>query len=106
MQTQIDARKREQIAGAIETIGVGGHFETDDLYLAGALMTAGHPLVRIDRRGARAWFIFPWFAEPGAFDVAETAGRFYAGNLAVDARAYADNVKALKNGIYFPKGGR
>ena len=76
-------------------------YETTDLSLAGALLAAGHPLAHVERRGGRGWFIFQ--ADPG---ITATVSRYYTGNLAVDARLFADHLRALKSALHDPAGVR
>ena len=77
------------------------HHETSDLYLANALLTAGHEPAGIDRRGKRSWFLF---APETA--ITEASRRFYTGQLPLDARGYSDNIKALKNALHAAGRGR
>ncbi len=72
-------------------------YETTDLSLAGALLAAGHPLSHVERRSGRGWFVF----EPDA-GIGATAARYFAGNLAVNARAYSDHLRALKQALHAP----
>ncbi len=66
-----------------------------DLYLAAALATAGLVVSRIDRRDGRAVFVF------AADDrLPELVQRYYRGALSVDARGFADTVRALKSAIH------
>ncbi len=73
------------------------HYDTGDLYLAAAFLTTGHELAGIAHREERARFLF---APSDA--LAETARRFYAAQLPVDARTFADNLKALKQAMFAP----
>ncbi|MDP9362940.1 MAG: hypothetical protein M3Q10_01695 [Chloroflexota bacterium] len=72
-------------------------YETTDLSLAGALMAAGHPISHVDRRVGRGWFVF----EP-APRIGATVARYFAGNLSVDARTYADHLRGLKDAPHAP----
>ncbi len=72
-------------------------YETTDLSLAGALLAAGHPLDRVERRAGRGWFIFAPDPRIGA-----TAARYFAGNLTVDARMFADHLRGLKGALHTP----
>ncbi len=66
-----------------------------DLYLASALVVAGLALVRIDRRGRRAIFVFR------ADDcLAGAVQDYYTGGLMVPARGLADAIRALKSAIH------
>lgn len=76
-------------------------FETTDMYAAAALMATAITLDRVDRRGTRAWFVFADEATAAA-----TVGRYYAGGLEINARAFADNVRALKSALHAPAGGQ
>ena len=70
-------------------------YETPDLNLAAGLVVAGHALSHIERRDGRAWFVFD--PDPG---LAGTATRYYTSNLLVDARGYADTLRALKAALH------
>ncbi len=74
-------------------------YETSDLSLAGAILAAGHKLSHVERRAGRGWFVFEPDARIGA-----TAAKYYAGNLTVDARTYADHLRGLKGALHAPAG--
>jgi len=70
-------------------------YETTDLNLAAALVTAGHGLSHVAHRAGRAWFVF--HDDPR---IAATAARYYTSNLTVDARTFADTLRALKAALH------
>ncbi|MDP9355183.1 MAG: hypothetical protein M3R02_07850 [Chloroflexota bacterium] len=72
-------------------------YETTDLSLAGAILAAGHKLSHVDRRVGRGWFVFEPDPRIGA-----TVARYFAGNLSVDARTYADHLRGLKGVLHAP----
>ena len=69
----------------------GRDFSTPDLYLAASLVAVGEPLVGVDRRGPRAWFVFARTERTEALLLA-----YAGGSLVVGARAMADAVRGLK----------
>jgi len=64
---------------------------TQDLYLAASLMTAGHRLKDVAHEGRRATFVFE--DSPA---LRETVTTYFAGGLALDARALSETVRSLK----------
>ncbi len=70
-------------------------YETSDLSLSAAILAAGHKLSHVERRNGRGWFVFE--PDPG---IETTAARYFAGNLAVNARAYSDHRRALKQALH------
>jgi len=63
--------------------------------LAAALLTAGHRLSYIEHRAGRSWFVFDADAR-----IAATAARYFTSNLTVDARSFADTLRALKAALH------
>ena len=70
-------------------------YETPDLNLASALVTAGHGLSHLEHRDGRSWFLF----EPDA-RIAATATAYHTSNLQVDARGFADVLRGLKHALH------
>ncbi|MBI4128113.1 MAG: hypothetical protein HY459_03510 [Parcubacteria group bacterium] len=68
---------------------------TTDLGLAAALRVFGIPMLRLDAQDdRRIAFIFT------DDEAIEAAARYWAGQLSVDALAYFNALKTLKNQIY------
>lgn len=65
--------------------------QTQDLYLAASLMTAGHRLKDVAHDDRRATFVFE-----DSPKLRETVGLYFSGELALDARALSETVRSLK----------
>ena len=66
-------------------------YETEDLYLAAALMVSGCPRATVTKRGHRATFAFP---DSGA--LRETVAEYYAGRLTVSALSFSEMLRTSK----------
>ena len=75
-------------------------YSTRTLALAAALIAAGRKLLRLDREGRVAFFIFD---DSTICDDLEQ--RYWAGSLQVDAKEYADAEKTLKDRLFGGKVG-
>jgi hypothetical protein len=70
--------------------------ELEDIYAAGALVTAGLTY-NLEARGSRFRFLFQEEATP-------ILQKFYAGQLKLPARAFADQIRALKAVVHVGAG--
>lgn len=70
-------------------------FATKDFWLAGALISSGLKLLRLDWESRRAYFIFC-----DSTRGAELAQAYWTGDLKVSAKAFSDALRTLKSRIY------
>jgi hypothetical protein len=70
-------------------------FNTRDFWLAGALLASGRRLLGLEWSGGRAFFLF---ADASACKRAAEA--YWAGELSVGARAFADALRLLKDRLH------
>ena len=71
-------------------------FSTYDLGACAGLVSVGYPLLQIDRsKGPKALFLFE-----NSDDVVESAQQYWRGELQVNALAYFNALKNIKNQLY------
>ena len=70
-------------------------YQTKDIGLATALLTAGQPIKTILWKDAIAYFLF---ANLAACD--DLQQRYYLGQLPLDARSYYDTLRGIKRRLY------
>ena len=72
---------------------------TYDLGVAAALSCVGFELLSLDRTSARK-VLFIFKRTEDATDIEDTANSYFADRLELNARAFFDQLKALKNRLY------
>jgi len=77
------------------TVGPQSYHHLRDLSLVAALVTRGFEIIRIERVGARCHFIFA-----DTKSIRADINRYWANELVVSAREYAEKTKMLKSRIY------
>lgn len=70
-------------------------YSTRNLALASALLAIGRPLLRLDRNGPVAYFIFA-----GKVLCESLENLYWASRLDVDAKAYADAERTIKDRLF------
>lgn len=70
-------------------------YSTRDYWLAGALLAAGHKLLRLDWQSGRAFFVFNDLEK-----CEQAAGAYWAGTLKVSAKVFTDALRTLKDRLY------
>ena len=79
----------------IGTSSLSENFRTKDFWLAGALLASKKQLLRLDWLDGRAIFIFSCSVE-----CEELAQAYWAYDLKVTAKGFADALRTLKDRLY------
>ena len=71
-------------------------YKTSDIYLATALLTVGHPVLRIDNTNEKR----KQFCFKSSPQINHDIDRFWGKDLFVEPQTLLGNLKTLKNRIY------
>ena len=73
------------------------YYRTKDLYEASAIYASEKKLLRLEREGKFYWFIFE------GSECEELADQYWTGEMNVNAKAYADAIRSLKDRVFAQK---
>ena len=70
-------------------------YKTKDLAESSALVTCGCRLIRIERTGSVAWFVFN-----DEVNCQKLSNEFFFGNLTGSLKVYSEAIRMLKNRLF------
>lgn len=71
-------------------------YQITDLGCAGAVISAGANLIKLERVGGkRVFFVFEY-----SYELEQMINNYWKSNLQIDARTYFENVSMLKTRIF------
>ena len=73
------------------------YYRTKDLYEASAIYSSEKKLLRLEKEERFYWFIFE------GSECVKLADKYWTGEMNINAKAYADAIRSLKDRIFAQK---